>query len=153
MTKTGVPSVAVAAGGHEVVVTNPGKLLIRPARLTKLDLVNYYIAVAPGALRGAGVCSAYSVRPNAEARVSTPLTWAELQSCDPGDFTVRSVPQRFAKIGDPHEGIDAAVCSLDRLLELSARQAGSGQGDAPWPPHYRKAANEPKRAPPSKQRA
>jgi DNA ligase D len=66
------------------------------------------------------VCSAYSVRPNPQARVSTPVGWDELQSCDPGDFTIRSVPARFALIGDPHEGIDDAVCSLDRLLERAA---------------------------------
>jgi DNA ligase D len=79
------------------------------------------------------VCSAYSVRPNEEARVSTPVTWDELQSCDPGDFTLKTVPARFARIGDPHEGIDEAVCSLDKLLESAA-----GQEDAPWPPYYRK---------------
>jgi DNA ligase D-like protein (predicted polymerase) len=84
------------------------------------------------------VCSAYSVRPNAEARVSTPVTWDELQTCDPGDFTIRSVPPRFVKIGDPHDGIDTAVCSLDRLLELSGEQERAGQGDAPWPPYYRR---------------
>jgi bifunctional non-homologous end joining protein LigD len=85
------------------------------------------------------VCSAYSVRPNEEARVSTPVNWEELQSCDPGDFTLKTVPARFAQIGDPHEGIDQAVCSLGKLLELSAQQEKDGQGDAPWPPYYRKA--------------
>jgi bifunctional non-homologous end joining protein LigD len=84
------------------------------------------------------VCSAYSVRPNVEARVSTPVTWLELQSCDAGDFTIKSVPKRFAKIGDPHLGIDTAVCSLEGLLELSSEQEHAGQGDAPWPPYYRK---------------
>jgi DNA ligase D len=79
------------------------------------------------------VCSAYSVRPNEEARVSTPLTWDELQSCDPGEFTLRTVPQRFAKVGDPHKGIDGAACSLQMLLD-----AAEGQEDAPWPPYYRK---------------
>jgi DNA ligase D-like protein (predicted polymerase) len=79
------------------------------------------------------VCSAYSVRPNEEARVSTPVTWEELQSCDPGDFTLKTVPGRFARTGDPHEGIDEAVGSLDKLLESAA-----GQEDAPWPPYYRK---------------
>jgi bifunctional non-homologous end joining protein LigD len=98
------------------------------------------------------VCSAYSVRPNAEARVSTPVSWDELQTCDPGEFTLRTVPARFAKIGDPHEGIDAAAGSLEKLLEMSAQQESAGQGDAPWPPHYRKASGEPRRAPP-KQRA
>ena len=84
------------------------------------------------------VCSAYSVRPNAEAKVSTPVTWDELQSCDPADFTLKTVPARFAKIGDPHDSIDGAVCSIDALLELSAQQESAGQGDAPWPPYYRK---------------
>jgi DNA ligase D len=84
------------------------------------------------------VCSAYSVRPNPEARVSTPVTWDELQSCDPGDFMIRSVPKRFAKIGDPHAGIDGAVCSLEKLLQLSLEQEEGGQGDAPWPPYHRK---------------
>jgi bifunctional non-homologous end joining protein LigD len=84
------------------------------------------------------VCSAYSVRPNPEAKVSTPVTWEELQSCDPDDFTIRSVPARFAELGDPHEGIDEAVGSLDNLLELSKQQEQDGQGDAPWPPYYRK---------------
>jgi DNA ligase D-like protein (predicted polymerase) len=98
------------------------------------------------------VCSAYSVRPNAEARVSTPVSWEELQSCDPGAFTLKTVPARYARIGDPHEGIDAAVCSLDALLALSAQQEAAGEGDAPWPPQYRKAAGEPPRVAPSKRR-
>ena len=99
------------------------------------------------------VCSAYSVRPNPQAKVSTPVSWEELRSCDPGDFTVRSVPRRFAAQGDPHEGMGGSVCSLEPLLELSARQERGGQGDAPWPPHYRKAAKEPSRAPPSRRKA
>jgi bifunctional non-homologous end joining protein LigD len=95
------------------------------------------------------VASAYSVRPKPDARVSAPLTWKELQSCDPADFTLTTMPKRFARIGDPHEGIDAAPCSLERLLGLSARHERDGEGDAPWPPHYRKQAGEPRRAPPS----
>ena len=63
------------------------------------------------------------------------------------------MPARFRKIGDPHAGIDAAVGSLDSLLELSARHERDGQGDAPWPPHYRKQAGEPRRAPPSTARS
>lgn len=98
------------------------------------------------------VCSAYSVRPNEDARVSTPVTWDELKACDPADFTLRTVPARFAKIGDPHSGIDDAVGSLDPLIELSAAQERAGQGDAPWPPHYRKAAGEPTRTPPKRGR-
>lgn len=95
------------------------------------------------------VASAYSVRPRPDARVSAPVNWSELQCCDPADFTLRTMPARFAKIGDPHESIDVAVCSIDQLLELSARHERDGQGDAPWPPHYRKQAGEPRRAPPS----
>jgi len=95
------------------------------------------------------VASAYSVRPRPDARVSAPVTWRELESCDPADFTLRTMPARFRKIGDPHDGIDAAVCSIDSLLALSAQHERDGAGDAPWPPHYRKQAGEPRRAPPS----
>ena len=95
------------------------------------------------------VASAYSVRPKPDARVSTPVTWDELPVCDPADFTLRTVPDRLRAKGDPHAGIDDAPGSLEALLELSARQEGEGQGDAPWPPHYRKQAGEPTRAPPS----
>jgi bifunctional non-homologous end joining protein LigD len=98
------------------------------------------------------VASAYSVRPRSDARVSAPVTWEELSACDPADFTLRTMPERFARIGDPHEGIDQAVCSLDALLELSARHERDGEGDAPWPPHYRKQAGEPRRSQPSRRR-
>jgi bifunctional non-homologous end joining protein LigD len=98
------------------------------------------------------VASAYSVRPKPDARVSAPVSWDELAACDPADFTLKTVPGRFARLGDPHEGIDEAVCSLDGLLELSARQEREGAGDAPWPPHYRKQAGEPPRAQPSRRR-
>jgi DNA primase len=98
------------------------------------------------------VASAYSVRPRPDARVSTPVTWDELDACDPADFTLRTVPGRCRGVGDPHAAIDARADSLDALLELSARQEAEGAGDAPWPPHYRKGAGEPRRAPPSKGR-
>ena len=96
------------------------------------------------------VSSAYSVRPKPDARVSTPVTWQELDDCDPADFTLWTVPGRLQKISDPHAAIDARPDSLEALLELSARHEADGHGDAPWPPHYRKADGEPKRAPPSK---
>lgn len=95
------------------------------------------------------VASAYSVRPTPDARVSAPLTWDEVEVCNPADFTLASMPARFEKRGDPHAGIDEHAGSLDGLLELFERQ---GLGDAPWPPHYRRQASEPRRAPPSKRR-
>src|SRR6059036_2101761 len=99
------------------------------------------------------VSSAYSVRPTPDARVSAPLSWDEVDDADPEDFTLGTMPQRFAKIGDRHAGMDASAGSLDGLLELSARQEREGQGDAPWPPHYRKQPGEPPRVQPSKARA
>jgi bifunctional non-homologous end joining protein LigD len=96
------------------------------------------------------VASAYSVRPKPDARVSAPVSWDELESCRPEDFTLRTMPPRFAALGDRHAGIDEHACGLEELLELSARQEAQGQGDAPWPPHYRKQAGEPPRAQPSR---
>lgn len=95
------------------------------------------------------VTSAYSVRPKPDARVSAPVGWDELDACNPADFTLWTMPRRFAAIGDPHAAIDQAPQSLEPLLALSASQEAQGQGDAPWPPHYRKGADEPRRAPPS----
>src|SRR5437773_4600423 len=91
------------------------------------------------------VASAYSVRPRAEARVSAPFSWDEVESADPADFTLATMPKRFAKLGDRHAGIDESPGSLEGLLELSARHEGAGQGDAPWPPHYQKQRGEPPR--------
>jgi bifunctional non-homologous end joining protein LigD len=98
-------------------------------------------------------CSAYSVRPLPDARVSTPLHWHEVPDCDPADFTVRTVPKRFAEFGDPHDGIDAAPGSLEKLLELAAEDEAAGLGDAPWPPHFRKMEDEPPRVAPSRARS
>jgi DNA ligase D-like protein (predicted polymerase) len=98
------------------------------------------------------VASAYSVRPKPDARVSAPVTWEELAACQPGDFTLRTMPARFAAVGDRHANIDEHPCSLDSLLELSARQEAEGLGDAPWPPHYMKQPGEPPRVQPSKRR-
>jgi bifunctional non-homologous end joining protein LigD len=98
------------------------------------------------------VASAYSVRPTADARVSMPLRWDEVADVQPEDFTLASVPVTVAQRGDAGEGIDDAVGSLDALLELSARHESEGQGDAPWPPTYRKQAGEPPRVQPSRQR-
>jgi DNA ligase D-like protein (predicted polymerase) len=99
------------------------------------------------------VASAYSVRPTPDARVSAPLTWAEISDCDPRDFTLRTMIARYAAVGDRHQEIDSHPGSLDTLLELSARQERDGQGDAPWPPHYRKQSGEGPRVAPSRRRA
>lgn len=95
-------------------------------------------------------CSAYSVRPLPDARVSTPLDWDEVADCDPADFTVLTVPKRFAEIGDPHAEIDSAAGSLAKLLELADRDEAAGLGDAPWPPHFVKMAGEAPRVQPSR---
>jgi DNA ligase D-like protein (predicted polymerase) len=95
-------------------------------------------------------CSAYSVRPLPDARVSTPLRWSEVPDCEPADFTVGSVPRRFAEIGDPHAAIDDTPGSLEKLLEIAARDEASGLGDAPWPPHFRKMEGEASRVAPSR---
>jgi bifunctional non-homologous end joining protein LigD len=95
------------------------------------------------------VASAYSVRPTPEATVSAPLDWSEVADCEPADFSLATMPRRFQRLGDRHAGIDDAPGSLLALLELFDRQ---GEGDAPWPPHYRKQAGEPARVQPSKRR-
>ena len=98
------------------------------------------------------VAGAYSVRPTASATVSAPLSWDEVDACDSRDFTIATMPARFAEIGDRHEGIDANPCSLETLLDLSARHERDGMGDAPWPPQYKKQPGEPPRVQPSKRR-
>jgi bifunctional non-homologous end joining protein LigD len=99
------------------------------------------------------VASAYSIRPTAEARVSTPLRWDEVPACEAEAFTIETVPSRLASLGDPWEGMDAAVGSLEPLLELSSRDEASGLPDAPWPPHFGKQEGEEPRVQPSKRRA
>ena len=99
------------------------------------------------------VASAYSVRPTRDARVSTPLAWAEVPGCEPAAFTIGTVPDRFAALGDPWQEMDAAAGSLAPLLALAGEQAAAGLDDAPWPPHYEKQAGEPPRVQPSKRRA
>lgn len=98
------------------------------------------------------VASAYSVRPLPDARVSFPLRWDEVPTAVAEDYTLATVPAICAQRGDAGAGIDAAVCSLDALLELSARHEAEGQGDAPWPPNYPRQAGEPPRVQPSRRR-
>ena len=98
-------------------------------------------------------CSAYSVRPLPDARVSTPLHWNEVADCEPADFTIFTVPDRYAKVGDPHERIDQSPGSLEKLLEFAAADEAAGLGDAPWPPHFRKMEGEAARVAPSRAKA
>ena len=98
------------------------------------------------------VASAYSVRPTPEARVSCPLEWDEVGGCELGDFTIETVPRRFAERGDPSAAIDSHHHSLAPLLELVAKHEAEGEGDAPWPPHFPKAETEPRRVQPSKRK-
>ena len=95
-------------------------------------------------------CSAYSVRPLPDARVSTPLYWREVPDCDPADFTIFTIPKRFAKLGDPQRDMNAAAGLLDKLLELAEKDEAAGLGDAPWPPHFRKMGAEATRVAPSR---
>jgi DNA ligase D-like protein (predicted polymerase) len=99
------------------------------------------------------IASAYSVRPKPHAPVSAPVTWDELADVDTDDFTIATVPERFAKIGDPHAAIDDEAFSLEPLLEWAERdERDHGLGDMPYPPNYPKMEGEPKRVQPSKAR-
>jgi len=95
-------------------------------------------------------CSAYSVRPLPDARVSAPLHWNEVPECDPADFTMFTMPERFAKIGNPHADMDTEPGSLENLLELAYKDQAAGLADAPWPPHFRKMESEGPRVAPSR---
>ena len=95
-------------------------------------------------------CSAFSVRPLPDARVSTPLHWHEVPDCEPADFTILTIPKRFADLGDPHAGMDDAPGSLEKLLELADKDEAAGLADAPWPPHFRKMEGEAPRVAPSR---
>jgi bifunctional non-homologous end joining protein LigD len=98
------------------------------------------------------VASAYSIRPTADARVSMPLTWEEVPTSQPEAFTIDTVPNRVARMGDPSKGIDEAVGSLEALIELAAQHEAAGFGDAPWPPHFVKQEGEPARVQLSRRR-
>jgi bifunctional non-homologous end joining protein LigD len=96
--------------------------------------------------------SAYSARATPDARVSTPLTWDEVPTCDPAAFTIQTVRDRLRTVGDPAAGIDQAPGRLDGLLALADAQAATGLADAPWPPHYAKQPGEAPRVMPSRKR-
>lgn len=98
------------------------------------------------------VASAYSIRPREDARVSCPLEWDEVPDVEPADFTIETVPKRFASGIDPDATIDDHYHSLEPLLELVKRHEEAGEGDAPWPPHFPKGEDEPPRVQPSKRK-
>jgi DNA ligase D len=98
------------------------------------------------------IACAYSIRPTPRAQVSAPLTWDELADVSPADFTVLTMPDRFAKVGDPHAAVTTKAYSLEPLLEMVERDEANGDGDLPYPPEYPKMAGEPKRVQPSKAR-
>jgi bifunctional non-homologous end joining protein LigD len=95
-------------------------------------------------------CSAYSIRPLPDARVSAPLRWEEIPDCEPGGFTVLTMPARLKAIGDPNARMELTPDSLEQLLELADRDEAAGLGDAPWPPHFRKMEGESTRVAPSR---
>jgi DNA ligase D len=98
------------------------------------------------------IASAYSVRARPDATVSTPVTWDELPDVETEDFTMATMPERWAKLGDVQAGLDDAVCDLRVLHEWVAREEGEGVGEAPYPPNFPKMPGEPRRVQPSRAR-
>ncbi len=97
-------------------------------------------------------CSAYSIRPLPDARVSAPLTWDEVPLCEPGDFTLFTMPERHARLGDLHAAMDDHAYPLEALLDLAAADDARGLPDAPWPPHHAKREGEAPRVAPSRKK-
>jgi DNA ligase D len=97
------------------------------------------------------IAAAYSVRGLPHGPVSAPITWDELPDVEMQDFTIATMPARFASIGDPSAGIDDAVWDIEPLLEWAARdEQDHGLGDAPYPPNFPKMEGEPPRVQPSR---
>ncbi len=99
------------------------------------------------------IACAYSLRANGRATASAPVTWDELPDVEPDDFDLRTMPKRFAEIGDPHAGIDDAAVDIAPLMEWFARDEAAGQGDMPYPPDHPKMPGEPPRVQPSRKNA
>ena len=147
-TFTQVRSAAVALA-REIERRDPGEAT---ARWWKEERHGVFVDYNQNA-KDRTVASAYSVRPRPDARVSAPLTWDEVPGCQPEEFTIDTMPARFAALGDVGAGIDETPGSLEPLLELAAADEAAGVPDAPWPPHYEKQSGEAPRVQPSKRRA
>jgi DNA ligase D len=98
------------------------------------------------------IASAYSIRPKPGAPVSAPVDWDELPGVAPEQFTVETMPARFAEVGDRHAEINDVSHSLQPLLDMYERDESEGRGDMPYPPDYPKMPGEPKRVQPSRDR-
>jgi DNA ligase D len=141
---------AALAFGRELERRMPGKVTTKWWKEERGEKV--FIDFNQNA-RDRTIASAYSVRPRPKAPVSAPVEWDELADVDPEDFTIATMPARFASIGDPHAAIDERAFSLEPLLELAARdETERGLGDMPYPPNYPKMPGEPMRVQPSKAR-
>jgi DNA ligase D len=140
---------AAIAFGRELERRLPGQVTTAWWKEQRGDRI--FIAYNQNA-RDRTIASAYSVRPKPGAPVSAPLAWDELTEVAPEDFTVATMPARFAEVGDRHAAIDDAAHSLQPLLDLFERDEGEGLGDMPYPPDYPKMPGEPKRVQPSRDR-
>jgi bifunctional non-homologous end joining protein LigD len=98
------------------------------------------------------IASAYSVRPTAQAQVSAPVSWDEIDGLEPTAFRLDTMPERWRERGDLWAGIERSTGSIESLLELADHDAREGLGDAPWPPNFPKAEGEPPRVQPSRRR-
>jgi len=139
---------AALALAREVERRMPGRAT---SRWWKEERVGVFLDYNQNA-RDRTIASAYSVRPGPEALVSAPLRWDEVPDAELGDFSVKTVPARLKRVGDPSAGLDQNVGSLEALLELAARDEAEGLGDASWPPHFAKQRGEPRRVQPSKRK-
>ncbi|HEY1538236.1 MAG TPA: DNA polymerase domain-containing protein [Solirubrobacteraceae bacterium] len=139
---------AALALAREVERRMPGKAT---SKWWKEERVGVFLDYNQNA-RDRTVASAYSVRPVPDARVSTPLRWAEVPDVEHRDLRLDTVPDRVAKLGDPAADIDDNAGRLDGLLDLARRDEEEGLGDAPWPPNFAKQPGEPRRVQPSRAR-
>lgn len=140
---------AVIAFGRELERRMPGEVTTKWWKEERGEKV--FIDYNQNA-RDRTIASAYSIRPRPGAPVSAPVEWDELPSVQPSDFTVATMPARFAEVGDKHAEIDDVHHSLQPLLDMYERDESEGTEDMPYPPDYPKMPGEPKRVQPSRAR-